>query len=176
MLRTYKGLTIECLSGDITKQSDCDIIVNAANSQLAGGGGVDGAINRAAGSKLARASRALGPIEAGEAVITPAFNLPNDSVIHCVGPVYNANRPVAEKLAACYTRAMALAAEAGAHRMAFPAISCGVYGYPLDEASRVAVRAVMDRAKHRGSVDMVRFVLFSHEVLAAFEAALGDAI
>lgn len=172
MQRTVHGLNIECIRGDITAQPDCDIIVNAANSQLAGGGGVDGAIHRAAGPELVKASRAQGPIEAGEAVMTPAFELPNTAVIHCVGPVYSPNQPVAQQLAACYTRAMQLAAQAGALRVAFPAISCGVYGYPLDQASRVALRAVVDCAATRGSVEAVRFVLFSDKVLAAFDAAL----
>lgn len=172
MQRTFQGLTIECIRGDITAQPDCEVIVNAANSQLAGGGGVDGAIHRAAGPELVKASRALGPIEAGEAVITAAFDLPNRSVVHCVGPVYSKNKPVAEKLAACYSRAMQLAAEDGARRVAFPAISAGVYGYPLDEAARVAQRAVADCAADRGSVELARFVLFSDQALAAFDAAL----
>lgn len=172
MQRSINGLTIECIRGDITAQPDCEIIVNAANSKLAGGGGVDGAIHRAAGPQLVEASRAQGPIEAGEAVITPAFDLPNTQVIHCVGPVYSANKPVADKLAACYTRAMQLAAQAGAKRIAFPAISCGVYGYPLDDAGRVAMRALADCADSRGSVELARFVLFSDQVLAAFDTAL----
>lgn len=172
MQRSVNGLIIECISGDITAQPDCEIIVNAANGQLAGGGGVDGAIHRAAGPQLVRASRALGPIKAGEAVITPAFDLPNSHVIHCVGPVYSENQPVAEQLAACYTRAMQLAAEAGARRVAFPAISCGVYGYPMDQASRIAIRAVANCAPDRGSVELARFVLFSDRALAVFNAAL----
>src|SRR5699024_7749303 len=113
MQRTVDGLTVECVQGDITQQPDCGAIVNAANSQLKGGGGVDGAINRAAGPELVKASRVLGPINAGEAVITPAFNLPNDYVIHCVGPIYDGSPQVAEQLASCHTRAMQLAAEAG---------------------------------------------------------------
>lgn len=172
MQRTVHGLNIECIRGDITAQPDCEVIVNAANSQLAGGGGVDGAIHRAAGPELVEASRALGPIAAGEAVITPAFELPNTSVIHCVGPVYSPHQPVAQQLASCYARAMQLAAEAGARRVAFPAISCGVYGYPLDQAGRVAMQAVAAAAATRGSVETVRFVLFSDKVLAAFDAAL----
>ncbi|HLQ85860.1 MAG TPA: O-acetyl-ADP-ribose deacetylase [Salinisphaeraceae bacterium] len=172
MQRSVNGLTIECVQGDITQQPDCEAIVNAANSKLAGGGGVDGAIHRAAGPELVKASRALGPIKAGEAVITEAFELPNSHVIHCVGPVYHADKPVAEQLASCYTRAMQLAAEAGATKVAFPAISTGVYGYPLAEASRVAMRAVADCAAQRGSVELARFVLFSEQSLAAFNAAL----
>src|SRR5690625_4603519 len=176
MQRSIHGLSIECIRGDITAQPDCEVIVNAANSQLAGGGGVDGAIHRAAGPRLVEASRALGPIAAGDAVITPAFDLPNAHVIHCVGPLYNPDEPVAQQLAACHTRAMQLAAEAGATRVALPAISCGVYGYPVEQASRVAMDAVAhyaaSRAASRGSVEVVRLVLFSGAVLAAFDAAL----
>lgn len=172
MQRSVNGLIIECVSGDITAQPDCEAIVNAANSQLAGGGGVDGAIHRAAGPQLVAASRALGPIDAGEAVITAAFDLPNKHVIHCVGPVYSQGKPVATQLAACYARAMQLAAQAGARRVAFPAISCGVYGYPMIEASRIAIRAVADCAPDRGSIELARFVLFSDQALAVFNAAL----
>lgn len=166
------GLRIECVRGDITRQDDIDIIVNAANKQLKGGGGVDGAIHRAAGPKLVEASRKLAPIEAGEAVITEAFDLPNRHVIHCVGPVYSQSRPVAQQLAGCYRSAMQLAEQAGAGSIAFPAISCGIYGYPLDEAARIAVDTVADCAQRAESVTRVRFVLFSDDALAAFEKAL----
>lgn len=172
MQRTVDGLTIECIRGDITAQPDCRIIVNAANSQLKGGGGVDGAINRAAGPELVKASRALGPINPGEAVITPAFDLPNDYVIHCVGPIYDGSPQVAEQLASCHVRAMQLAAETGADSIALPAISTGVYRYPVIEASRIALRAVADCAGNRGSIARVRFVLFSRDALAVFDAAL----
>lgn len=172
MQRTVDGLIIECIQGDITAQPDCRIIVNAANSQLGGGGGVDGAINRAAGPELVKASRKLGPINAGEAVLTPAFNLPNDYVIHCVGPIYDASPEVAEQLASCHTRAMQLAAGTGADSMAFPAISTGVYRYPAVEASRIAIRAVANSAGACGGITRVRFVLFSRDALAVFNAAL----
>jgi len=172
MQRSIRNLMIECIQGDITTQPDCQAIVNAANSKLTGGGGVDGAIHRAAGPELVEASRALGPIEAGAAVITPAFKLPNDHVIHCVGPVYNPDQPVAQQLASCHVRALQLAAEAGVEQIAFPAISTGVYGYPLEEASRVAMRAVADQADAVGSITLVRFVLFSERDLRAFNAAL----
>jgi O-acetyl-ADP-ribose deacetylase (regulator of RNase III) len=165
-------LTIECVQGDITAQPDIDIIVNAANRQLKGGGGVDGAINRAAGPELVKASRQLGPIEPGEAVITPAFNLDNDYVIHCVGPVYSQNQPVAEQLASFYRQAMRLAADRHAHSIAFPAISAGVYGYPLAEAGEIAVNTVAQAARQTTSVERVRFVLFDENALAAFSAAL----
>ncbi len=174
MQRNVGELTIECVKGDITDQPDCQIIVNAANKKLAGGGGVDGTIHRAAGPELVKASRKLAPIEAGDAVITPAFDLPNDYVIHCAGPVYSQSQPVAEQLARCYTESMRLAAEKDAARIAFPAISAGIYGYPLDEAGRVAMRAVADCAHEAGSVELARFVLFSDDALAAFSDALSE--
>lgn len=173
MQRLIQQLTIECIKGDITAQPDIDIIVNAANRQLKGGGGVDGAINRAAGPELVAASRALGPIEPGEAVITSAFDLPNDHVIHCVGPVYSHDQPVASQLTSCYLMAMRLAAEHGAQSIAFPAISAGVYGYPLDEAGEIAVNTVAECGGDSGSVEYARFVLFSDDALAAFTTALG---
>lgn len=172
MQREMKGLTIECIKGDITDQPDIDIIVNAANKQLKGGGGVDGAINRAAGPKLVEASLKLAPIGAGDAVVTPAFDLPNKHVIHCVGPVYSQSQPVAEQLASCYRTAMQLAEENDATSIAFPAISCGVYGYPLDEAAEIAVDTVADCAAQARSVKCVRFLLFSDDALTAFSAAL----
>ncbi|MES1924072.1 O-acetyl-ADP-ribose deacetylase [Salinisphaera sp. T31B1] len=173
MQREIQDVAIECVKGDITRQCDIDIIVNAANKQLKGGGGVDGAINRAAGPRLVEASRALGPIEAGEAVITPAFELPNDHVIHCAGPVYSQRQPVAEQLASCYRQAMALADKAGARSIAFPAISCGIYGYPLGEAGRIAIDTVTDAIERGTGLTHVRFVLFSDETLAAFGNALS---
>lgn len=172
MQQTIGQVRLEAVRGDITRQPDMHIIVNAANAQLKGGGGVDGAIQRAAGPALVKASRALGPIEPGEAVITPAFDLPNDWVVHCVGPVYSANRPVARQLARCYAQAMALAEQAQAASIAFPAISAGVYGYPLDEAGPIAVRAVAAAAQSARFVQVVRFVLFSDEALHTFNAAL----
>lgn len=167
------AVTVECIHGDITAQPDIDIIVNAANRQLKGGGGVDGAIHRAAGPRLVRASRALAPIEPGEAVITPAFDLRNDHVIHCVGPVYSATPAVAEQLAGCYCNAMRLAEAQEATSIAFPAISTGVYGYPLDEAARVAVTAVAECTARAVHIRRVRFVLFSGDALAAFRRALA---
>lgn len=173
MQREISGITIECIKGDITDQPDIDIIVNAANGQLKGGGGVDGAVNRAAGPRLVEASLKLAPIKAGEAVITPAFDLPNRHVVHCVGPVYSQSQPVAAQLASCYSTAMQLAEAHSAASIAFPAISAGVYGYPLAEASRIAVDTVADCAERATQVTRVRFVLFSDDALAAFETALA---
>ncbi|MGN8158166.1 O-acetyl-ADP-ribose deacetylase [Salinisphaera sp. RV14] len=174
MQRQIGELVIECVRGDITRQDDIDVIVNAANKQLQGGGGVDGAIHRAAGPELVKASKALAPIEAGEAVITEAFDLPNDWVVHCAGPVYSHNTEVPKQLAACYRNALALAEDKQAASIAFPAISAGIYGYPLDEAGAIAVQAVSDHARASLSLQRVRFVLFSEEVYAAFSQALSE--
>lgn len=172
MQEVINHLVIECVEGDITAQPDLTIIANAANRQLKGGGGVDGAINRAAGPELVKASRALGPIEPGEAVITPAFELPNDWVIHCVGPVYSDRAGVADELAACYRNALALAEDKQAESIGFPAISAGVYGYPLAEAADIAVSQATGHAGRANTLRQVRFVLFDAKALAAFENAL----
>ncbi|WP_324997508.1 O-acetyl-ADP-ribose deacetylase [Salinisphaera sp.] len=174
MQRQIGELVIECVQGDITQQNDIDIIVNAANKQLKGGGGVDGAIHRAAGPELVEASRALAPIEAGEAVITAAFELPNDWVVHCAGPVYSNKPEVPEQLAACYRNALALAEDKQAASIAFPAISSGIYGYPLDEAGAIAVQTVAEHARAAASLKHVRFVLFSEGVYSAFSKALAE--
>ena len=172
MQRAIGEMTIECIKGDITDQGDIEVIVNAANQQLKGGGGVDGAIHRAAGPELVEASRALAPISPGQGVITPAFDLPNDYVVHCAGPVYSKSQPVAAQLASCYRTAMQLAEQENAESIAFPAISAGIYGYPLDEAADIAVTTVVDCAARAQSLKRVRFVLFSDDALAAFEQAL----
>ena len=133
---------LRTLRADITTL-DVDAIVNAANPQLAGGGGVDGAIHRAAGPELVRASRALGPILAGEAVITPGFGLKARWVVHAVGPVWQGGgHGESVALAACYRASLALAGANGCRSIAFPAISTGVYGYPKDAAARIAVATV----------------------------------
>ena len=162
------NVEIECLRGDITRQNDIAAIVNAANAQLAGGGGVDGAINRAAGPELVQASRKLAPIEPGQAVITPAFELPNDYVIHCLGPVYGRDEPADRLLADCYRNALALCEEHGCESVAFPAISCGAFGYPLAEAADVALRAVAEAAPTLRRVSRVRFCVFGEQAEQAY--------
>ena len=138
MRRETGGVGIERVRGDITRQDDVTAVVNAANVELLSGGGVAGAIHRAAGPGLERESRKLAPIQPGQAVITGAHDLPNRYVIHTLGPVYGHDHPEAELLANCYRNSLALAEENNADSVAFPAISTGIFGYPLEEAASVA--------------------------------------
>ncbi|TCJ20271.1 macro domain-containing protein [Rubrobacter taiwanensis] len=157
------GVTVECVRGDITAQEDIAAVVNAANAELRPGGGVAGAIHRAAGPGLEEECRPLAPISPGEAVITGGHGLPNRYVIHTLGPVYGRDEPAAELLASCYRNALRLAEENGVESVAFPAISTGVFGYPVEEAAEVALGTVLEEAPRLGSVRLVRFVLFGEE-------------
>jgi O-acetyl-ADP-ribose deacetylase len=162
---------IEAVHGDITVQ-DTDAIVNAANRQLAGGGGVDGAIHRAAGvAQLQAACAALGGCEPGEAKATPGFALPARWVIHTVGPVWSGGtRGEAEVLASCYRRSLEIADELGARSVAFPAISTGVYGYPPDLAAQVALSSV---GATDTAVELVRLVAFDRATYDRYRTLLG---
>jgi O-acetyl-ADP-ribose deacetylase (regulator of RNase III) len=163
---------IEIVRGDITKQ-EVDAIVNAANPSLLGGGGVDGAIHRAAGPELLAECRTLGGCPTGEARITKGYRLRARHVIHTVGPVYHGRPSDAELLASAYRNSLALAAQHGARTIAFPSISTGIYGYPAELAAPVALGAVREALERAETVELCRFVLFGQEVYDAFAAAHG---
>lgn len=165
---------LEAVQGDITKEA-ADAIVNAANEGLRGGGGVDGAIHRAAGPELLEACRKIGGCPTGEARITQGYRLSARYVIHTVGPVWHGGgRGEPRLLARCYENSLKLAQQHGLRTVAFPAISTGVYGYPVPDAARVAVRTVRRWLKRGGDVERVRFVCFDAANHAAYQAALAE--
>ena len=169
-------MEITLVTGDITEQQ-ADAIVNAANSSLLGGGGVDGAIHRRGGPAILaecrelRATRYPDGLPAGQAVATRAGNLPARWVIHTVGPVYSRREDRSAILASCYERSLAVADELGAATVAFPAVSAGIYGWPADDAARIALTTVSSTASQLAEA---RFVLFSRDMRAVFEQALAD--
>ena len=161
------------VQGDIT-QLEVDAIVNAANSSLAGGGGVDGAIHRAAGPELLAESRQLGGCPTGEARMTAGYRLPARHVIHAVGPVYrDGQHGEPALLASCYRESLRLASEAGLKSVAFPCISTGVYGYPKDEACAIAVAATTEWLNAHELPEKVRFCCFGADDAALYRVALG---
>ena len=163
---------IEAVQGDITKER-VDAIVNAANESLLGGGGVDGAIHRAGGPAILAECRTLNGCKTGDAKITAGGNLPAKYVIHTVGPVYrDGAHGEPELLASCYRRSLEVACENGVRTVAFPAISCGVYGYPIPDAAAIAMRTVAEFLGEHGEIELVRFVLFSAGVYETFKTAL----
>lgn len=163
---------IEIVQGDITKETT-DAIVNAANESLLGGGGVDGAIHRAGGPAILEECKKLGGCKTGDAKITTGGNLPAKHVIHAVGPVYRGGKSgEPELLAGCYRRSLEIAVERGLKTISFPAISCGVYGYPLDEAAEISLKTVAEFLEKHAEIKQVRFVLFTDDVLRAYEGAL----
>lgn len=164
---------LEVVEGDITRLA-VDAVVNAANGQLAGGGGVDGAIHRAAGhERLQAACRAIGHCPTGEVRVTPGFDLPAPYILHAVGPVWRGgHRGEPEQLASCYRNALCLAAELGVHTIAFPAISCGVYGYPPEQAVAVALDAVLSFTASPTSLERIVFCCYSAEMAALYREQL----
>ncbi len=177
MRAVIEGCTLELLKGDLTAEST-DAIVNAANSSLLGGGGVDGAIHRAGGPAILEACRAIraarGPLPTGQAVITPGGELRARHVIHTVGPVWQGGDAGEEELLrSCYRSSLALAREHGLRRLSFPSISTGAYRYPVRPAARAALEAVSDElAAHPAALELVRFVLFDTSTLEAYLEAL----
>ena len=179
MRRQVGSVVVECVKGNIVAQPDMAAIVNAANAQLQIGGGVAGAIHRAAGPGLAEECAPLAPIRPGQAVLTGGHDLTNRYVIHCLGPIYGRDRPAAELLASCYRQALQLADGNGIESIAFPAISTGAFSYPPAEAAAVALGAVIGAAPGLRVVRHIRFVLFDNASLAhhrtALERLLGPA-
>jgi O-acetyl-ADP-ribose deacetylase (regulator of RNase III) len=151
---------LEVMQGDITKLA-VDTIVNAANRSLLGGGGVDGAIHRAAGPQLLEECRTLGGCPTGEARITKGYNLPARFVVHTVGPVYSGKPEDSRLLTNCYVNSLKLAFENNVKSIAFPAISCGVYGYPVEDACKIAVDTTVDFLKSNPGIEKAIFILFS---------------
>jgi O-acetyl-ADP-ribose deacetylase (regulator of RNase III) len=163
---------VRLLRGDITKLA-VDAIVNAANSTLLGGGGVDGAIHRAAGPDLLAECRTLGGCRPGEAKITRGYDLPARFVIHTVGPVWSGGtRGEPEILANCYRSSLRVALENGVQTIAFPAISCGAYRYPIVDAARIAVDTTSEFLRENNSITAVTFVVFSDDLFAAYQRLL----
>lgn len=168
------GTTIELTVGDIARQDGFDAVVNAANAELRTGGGVAGALHRAAGPGLAEEGREYAPIRPGQAVITSGHGLPNRYVIHCLGPVYGQDEPADKLLRSCYREALRLAEENGIRSIAFPAISTGAFGYPIEPAARIALAAVTHRAPSLDTVRRIRFVLHDDDAFRVHERVLED--
>lgn len=165
-------ISVECVVGDIARQTDIDAVINAANAQLMPGGGVAGALHRAAGPKLAEECAPMAPIQPGQAVLTGGHNLPNRWVIHCLGPVYGQDKPEDKLLADCYRNALKLADQQGIESLAFPALSTGAFGYPAEDAARVCAATLEDTLPELRSVKLVRFVLFDEGARMTMQKAL----
>jgi len=169
------AVKIEIIQGDITRL-EVDAIVNAANSSLLGGGGVDGAIHRAAGPQLLAECRELNGCETGNAKMTAGYKLPARHVIHTVGPVWHGGQQQEEELLAnCYRTSLQIAKGAGLHSIAFPAISTGIYGFPFEPACRIALRTIREACRQPDSLEQVLLVCFSAEDTETYQAILAEA-
>lgn len=167
-------ISVQCLVGDIAQQPDVDAVVNAANAQLRTGGGVAGALHRAAGPGLAEEGQSMAPIKPGQAVLTGGHNLPNRWVIHCLGPVYGTDKPEDQLLADCYRNALKLADEQGIKRLAFPALSTGAFGYPAEEAAQVCAATLEAVIPSLHKVRLIRFVLFNEAARHTLHQSLAQ--
>ncbi len=165
---------IELKRGDIASQNDVEAVVNAANAQLKIGGGVAGAIHRAAGPELEKETRSMAPIKPGEAVISGGHNLPNEYIIHCLGPVYGRDKPEDKLLANCYNNALRLAEENQISSIAFPSISTGAFGYPMNDAAKVAFETIKEEADGLSSVKLIRFVLWGEDAMKVHQEAMEE--
>lgn len=168
------NIVMELKRGDIANQPDVEAVVNAANAELRIGGGVAGAIHRAAGPKLTEETRSMAPINPGEAVISGGHNLPNQYIIHCLGPVYGRDKPEDELLANCYSNALDLAEGHQIERIAFPSISTGAFGYPMEDAARVAFETIKEEIHGLESVSLIRFVLWGEDAMAVHEQVMDE--
>ncbi len=170
----YKDVIIEIVQGDITKQPDVEAIVNAANAYLKRGGGVAGAIHKAAGPELEKECEKYAPIKPGEAVITKGYKLPNKYVIHCLGPVYGKDKPEDKILSLCYQNALKICEEKDIGSIAFPAISTGFFGYPIEEATEIALKTCLQMIPKLKKVKKIRFVLFDKEAYNIYKKKLKE--
>lgn len=168
-----QDIELELVRGDITEQPDVSVIVNAANAQLETGGGVAGAIHRAAGPALAEECKPMAPISPGEAVISRGHQLPNPYVIHCLGPVYGIDQPSDTLLAHCYHNALLLADEHKLASIAFPAISTGAFGFPIKPAAGIALETIKTTAPRLKNIQKIRLVLFDPSDFQVFEKYLA---
>ena len=169
MEKIISDVKLEFVTGDIASQTDMQAVVNAANAQLRIGGGVAGSIHRAAGPELEKECRPLAPISPGEAVITGGHQLPNEYVIHCLGPVYGRDKPEDKLLAACYKNSLELAEDDEIESIAFPAISTGAFGYPIEDATKVALDTILEILPELEEVKTIRFVLYSQNDLEVYK-------
>ncbi|WP_447045512.1 macro domain-containing protein [Vreelandella sp. H-I2] len=167
-------ISVQCVVGDIAQQPDVDAVINAANAQLRTGGGVAGALHRAAGPGLAEEGQSMAPITPGQAVLTGGHELPNRWVIHCLGPVYGIDKPADQLLADCYRNALTLADEHGIERLAFPALSTGAFGYPAEEAAEVCAATLEAILQSLHKVRLIRFVLFDEAARHTLHQALAQ--